>query len=434
MSSDKSREHAGPKESKFWHFRVNDTSAEQYEYLLNVECEYINIGALEKNKVREGEHYHVIVKFKRSFGLGSVKKLLLFNQKLNPADWYLATKYTRTKNLNNMVAYAIKNGSRFESCQISKRDGGEFKDESDSDDVGVQDMEIKDDDPEFKPCPDIWFTYKRINLSKCTKYQKNELRTYHARRLNYQWFELNDFSFSLTGAFKTLCANCQHKPDLKNLTRLCNWYIYGEPGTGKSSLIEFLFPKHFRKIKTNEKWDSYSNYLKEHEVVYFDELDSISDFDMCLGNFAEFKTITDVYPFPVRSNYGNQQIMVRPKRFVITSNFSFSMVVSSDDKHGRKVQHQEKLLSAFGRRFKVLTIDQAHELTGTHFDKAKKRTVYNDDVDYFCTETDTIIYKDIHKESDFVYTEQVDISEDDVFWDLQLENIRKDISGLALAS
>ena len=409
MSSDTTRQHDGPLESKYWHFRCNDISEEQYQLLVNLEVEYINIGAIEPNKTREGSHFHTIIKFKRSYGLGSVKKMLLYNRKLNPFDWYMATKYTKTKNLFLMVKYAIKNGSRYENTKISKRDGG-VDDESDDDtDDEYPDVSVNESDPEFKPCPEAWYKMERINLNKCTKFQKNQLRMYHGRILNYEWFELNDHNYSLTGNFKTLLANCQHNPNLQNLLRLCNWFIYGAPGLGKSSLIDFLFPGHYRKIKTNEKVDSHSNYLERHKVWYFDEMDSISDFDQCLGNFGEFKTITDVYPFPTRCNYGNQQIMVRPNRFVITSNFSFSTILSTDNKYGKKVQHMETLGSAFKRRFRIMTIDQAHEYTGTYFCQERKRTFYKYGVSHFDTETDTIVYEDGFDESEVAYN-QYDLS------------------------
>lgn len=365
MSSDKSKQHDGPLESKYWHFRCNDVSEEQYQHLLTIDCEYINIGAIEPNKTRTGSHFHTIIKFKRSYGLGSVKKLLLLNQKLNPFDWYMATKYTRTKSLEHMVKYAIKNGSRYETTANNNTL------------PPIQDIE-HDVNPTKGLTPDELFDLR---------YKKCQL-------LDIHWFSKYDKKFSLTQGYKTMVANCQHREDLTNLTRLCNWYIWGPPGLGKSSLIDFMFPGCYKKIRTNDKMDSYSNYKKEHEVVVFDELDTVDAFDRCMGGLEEFKTWSDVYPFPVRNNYGFQQIMIRPKRIVITSNLDIHSVLATENRSGRRVQHFRTVLSAFRRRFREMTIEEAHEFTGTYFDPIKKRTFYKKGVKYFNTETDEIEYED----------------------------------------
>jgi hypothetical protein len=315
------------------------------------------IGALEKNKVRDGYHFHVIVVFNRSQGLRYAQKTLLYNQKLNPFDWYLATRYTRCRTLEAFKAYAIKNGIRYET-----------KDE-------------KDDTEEINnTLNDIAtnITQTQSEIKNLAIIQRNKLRLHHARILDVDWFLENDFNFYLSSQCKSLFANCQHRPDLQNLEILCNYFIYGEPGTGKSSLVDFLFHNCYRKLKTNEKWDSYSNYLKEHETVYFDEMDTLEIFDRCMGGVEEFKTFTDVYPFPVRSNYGNQQVMIRPKRFVISSNFTPSQIFSKPNKFGQQLQNLEMILKAFNRRFKVLHIDEMHTLTETMFHPILKRTYWAD--------------------------------------------------------
>ena len=357
MSSDKSKIHDGPTESKYWHFRCNDTSDEQFEHLKKVECQYINIGALEANRTRAGYHFHAIVVFNRSQGLRYAQKVLLFNQKLNPFDWYLGTRYTRCRTLEAFLAYAVKNGSRFET-KDEEEDNGEINDTLD--DINNNINQNKSD-------------IKKLEVA-----ERNKARLFHARILDVNWFIENDFQFYLSSQCKSLFANCQHKPDLKNLEELDNYYIWGEPGTGKSSLVDFLYTNCFKKLKTNEKWDSYSNYLPEHHTVYFDEMDTLDAFDRCMGGFEEFKTITDVYPFPVRSNYGNQQIMIRPKRFIISSNFTPSQILSKPNKYGQHIQNVEMLLKAFNRRFKVLHISEMHQLTETMFHPIHKRTYHVD--------------------------------------------------------
>jgi len=203
----------------------------------------------------------------------------------------------------------------------------------------------------------------------------------------------HDANYSFTSAFKTMAANCQHNNNIGKLQRLCNWYMYGETGSGKTSLIHFLFPDYYRKSTGNDKWDGYSNYKESHKVVCIDALNTIRDFDICLGNFSQFKTITDYMPFRTDSHYGSHQVSIRPERIIIVSDIPFSRVLETCGKNGRKVHNAEYVGTRFQLRFNIMSIDEAHNFTGTYFDPIKERTFYNPDVDHFCTKTDTIIYK-----------------------------------------
>lgn len=341
-----------PKESKYWHFRINDTSNEQFEKLKNLDCDWIRIGELEKNKVRQGYHYHAAIKFNRSLGIASVKPMVLYNLKLHDDDWYLGTKYTKSKGKGFMI-YTIKQGIRYDSKpsieEIEKK------------------VEIKEEEN------------KNIYSHLSTE-QFDDLRLFKARMLDREWFQKYDRKFFNSNIFKNLWANCQHRSDLKNLFNKDNVYLHGDSGIGKSSLVDFLFPGCYRKLKSNEKWDDYSNYLKAHETVYFDEMDSLEEFDDCLGRFSEFKTITDVYPFPTRYNYGNSLIYIRPKRFFITSNFSISELMTTPNKFGRKPSNIEMLTKAFKRKFlQINEIGIIHEAIGCYFDKNIQRTVWVND-------------------------------------------------------
>lgn len=348
-----------PETSKYWHFRCNDTSTKQYEHLQQVECDYMKIGEIEQNKVREGSHFHAIVIFSRSQRFSYVKKHLLLNQKLRQADWHLSAKYTNNT-VDSFVNYAIKEGTRFTKGNYQSIGKGAVSNI----------IEIEQQAEDQQNLLDVK-TNKESEIER--KRLLNLARIDHARKLDYNWFLMNDMHYFNSGQCKTLFANVQHKK-LENLTEMDNYYIYGEPGTGKSSAITFLYPGHYPKLKTNEKWDSYSNYLPEHETVYFDELDTVDMYDRCMGGLEEFKTMTDVYPFAVRSNYGSAQVMIRPKRFIITSNFTPSQVFSTMNKFGKKLQNVEMILKAFNRRFKVMHISEFQDLKSIYFDKKEKRT------------------------------------------------------------
>lgn len=361
-----------PKESRYWHFRTNDLSNEQFEHLQNCPCDYIKIGAIEKNKIRDGSHYHAIVMFSRQQRYSYAKHHLLYNKELHEADWHLSPKYTNTS-IPQFINYAIKEGIRFDKGKYETKGKGATTVNS-----------IKYDEEQELPSTSEMIQYEKVTelvLTKADqeaerKRQLNLMRVDRARALDYDWFLQNDIHFFNTGNCKSLFANVQHRFDLENLSTLDNYYIYGEPGTGKSSAIEFIYPNCYKKLKTNEKWDSYSNYLPEHETVYFDELDTTDLYERCMGGLEEFKTMTDVYPFPVRSNYGSAQVMIRPKRFIITSNFTPSQVFCTDNKYGKKLQNVEMILRAFNRRFQIMHISEFQKLKGIYFNKDKKRTMY----------------------------------------------------------
>nr|WAE42677.1 MAG: replication associated protein [Cressdnaviricota sp.] len=338
MSTDKSRKHDGPNSSKYWHARFTNPKEEQFELLKKLDYDYINIGDWENNKRRPGKHYHVAIKFKRSYELNYLLNNVLLERNTHIDDYYFATKYSKSTN-TTFVNYVVKEGtSRFE-------------------DGILEDKAIEKEE--------------KVLSEKALQ----AARLHAARILDYDWFFENDFNYFNGSQCKALLANCQHRSGLQNLEELDNYYIWGESGTGKSSLVHFLYPECYQKIKSNEKWDSYSNYLEGHETVYFDEMDGLENYDKCMGGSEGIKTFTDVYPFAVRSNYGNSQIMIRPKRFVITSNYTPSEVFSQPDRFGKKMHHVDRFIQAFNRRFKVMHISEAHAYFRCKFDYDIKRTV-----------------------------------------------------------
>lgn len=346
-----------PDTSKYFHFRVNDLSQEQYDHLTQVDCKYMKIGAIEQNKIRTGGHYHTILVFERSVRVSYAKRLCLYNKKLSKADWYCQPKYTATT-VENFIKYAIKEGIRFTKGTYIPCGRGAITDkvQANTESTEIQEANTGEDKAAQKAA------YMQLRLQK-------------AQMLDVDWFMKHDLNYFLTSQCKALFANCQHRTNLTNLTELDNYYIYGDPGTGKSSAVEHVYPGCYRKIKTNEKWDSYSNYLPAHETVYFDELDTIDMYERCMGGLEEFKTMTDVYPFPTRANYGSTQVNVRPKRFIITSNFTPPQVFATENRFGKKIQHLEMILKAFKRRFKVMHISEFQKLKGIEFDRTIMRTV-----------------------------------------------------------
>ena len=123
-----------------------------------------------------------------------------------------------------------------------------------------------------------------------------------------------------------------------------NYWIYGEPGTGKSrwarslTTLDKIYPKN-----TNKWWDGFKP--SEHRVVVME------DFPQDGNHFAQLMKIwSDRYSFIGEVKGG--QIMINPGSFflVITSNYSIETVFPGED------------AAAIRRRFKEIQILNQNDL------------------------------------------------------------------------
>ena len=314
----------GPKESAYWHFRINDLSNEQFSLIQNCSnVEWVVIGEIEKEN-EKGEHYHVAIKFNRSFRKQTVLNKLLYDTSLvNDKDYYLETKYTKSTVIQ-FIDYVIKNGVRFDTYGID-----EAKEEG-----------------------------KEESATKMSKVELQKLRIQKIREGDEDWFLTNDFDFMLGSKYAKLVVLCQ--PQCNDILNgdLENYWVWGPSGTCKSATVHHLWPDAYSKVCSNEKWDNYSNTLPGHKVVHVEEVDDFSDIEKGLEGLAGVKRMADRYPFPVRMNYGSRNLNIRPKTIVITSNFSPAQILSTPDKHGNVTRGIETQLKALSRKFHIMHIDQ----------------------------------------------------------------------------
>lgn len=119
------------------------------------------------------------------------------------------------------------------------------------------------------------------------------------------------------------------------------WY-WGVPGAGKSYLARQRFPKAYLKM-ANKWWDGY----QQQENVILDEIEK----DCKLGH--HLKIWTDSYGFIAEIK--GEAVKIRPKNFVITSNYSIEEVFGED----------MMLVTALKRRFKVVHFPTPYKINGS---------------------------------------------------------------------
>lgn len=133
-----------------------------------------------------------------------------------------------------------------------------------------------------------------------------------------------------------------YMPKLPDLTELENVWLYGPPGVGKSRSARILYPGAYFKAG-NKWWDGYQG---EENVI-------IDDFELdfkCLGHYL--KIWADRYSFIAEYKGGSMHI--RPKRIIVTSNYSIEEVFAAD----------QTMVGAVKRRF-----EQRHIQTPLTFEE-----------------------------------------------------------------
>lgn len=124
-------------------------------------------------------------------------------------------------------------------------------------------------------------------------------------------------------------------PDASDVTGL---WIWGPPGVGKSRKARADFPGAYKKL-CNKWWDGYNPAV--HENVIMDDMDLVHS---VLG--YHLKIWCDRYAFVAEVKGG--ALAVRPKTFVVTSNYSIEQIFG----------HDEECAKAIRRRCKVVHMDE----------------------------------------------------------------------------
>lgn len=130
-------------------------------------------------------------------------------------------------------------------------------------------------------------------------------------------------------------------------------WLYGFPGTGKTSLFKFLYPNYYKKDLQNKFWDLYNE--EHHKHVVLEDLDSIA---MDKLGIQFLKTICDEAGFTIDQKYKTPQ--VTRATILVTSNQNIEQLINGMEE--RKMVETTKI--AIARRFLQLRVDQLQRLLG----------------------------------------------------------------------
>lgn len=128
-------------------------------------------------------------------------------------------------------------------------------------------------------------------------------------------------------------------------------YLFGFPGSGKTSLLNFIYPGYYKKDLSNRFWDLYDETIHSH--VMLEDLDS-NNLEKLGVQFL--KTICDEAGFPIDQKYKTPQLT--RATVLITSNQDLDSLVNCVD----DLKCIEVTKSALKRRFLQIRVDQLQRL------------------------------------------------------------------------
>lgn len=149
-------------------------------------------------------------------------------------------------------------------------------------------------------------------------------------------------------------------------------YLYGYPGTGKTSLLKMVYEDYYKKNLENKFWDLYNEDVHTH--VMLEDLDS-TVLDKLGVQFI--KTICDEAGFAIDQKYKSPQLT--RATILVTSNQDIDQLITLCD----ECKLVESTRAALKRRFYQLRVDQLQRLLGlkliNEYERKQLKKSGNDD-------------------------------------------------------
>lgn len=121
-------------------------------------------------------------------------------------------------------------------------------------------------------------------------------------------------------------------------------WLYGYPGTGKTSIMKLIYPQMYKKDLQNKFFDLYDEKIHTHIM-----LEDVDHENVERLGIQFLKTICDEAGFPIDQKYKTPQIT--RSTILVTSNFAINDVMPDDQKAVRET------IAALLRRFWHVRID-----------------------------------------------------------------------------
>jgi len=127
-------------------------------------------------------------------------------------------------------------------------------------------------------------------------------------------------------------------------------WIYGFPGTGKTAIMNYIYPNTYKKDLNNRFFDLYDDKIHDH--IMLEDLDHANVEKL---GIQFLKTLCDESGFPIDQKYKTPQLT--KSTILVTSNFTINAVVPE----GKGV---EETKMALHRRFLEVRVDDFLRLLG----------------------------------------------------------------------
>lgn len=150
-------------------------------------------------------------------------------------------------------------------------------------------------------------------------------------------------------------AMIMQKRDKLTSTGDPHMWVWGNPGIGKSAVLNYIYPKYYKKNLYNKFFDLYDPQLHTHVMLEDLDHDSI---DKLSVNFV--KTLCDEAGFPIDQKYKTPQLA--RATILVTSNFKIDEVIIHSDETNGNARAQNS--AALYRRFYHIEIHQLLQLLG----------------------------------------------------------------------
>lgn len=149
-------------------------------------------------------------------------------------------------------------------------------------------------------------------------------------------------------------------------------YVHGFPGTGKTSLLQFLYPRNYKKDLSCRFWELFDP--KKHSHVILEDFDS-----NCLDNLGLqwFKTICDEAGFNYDQKFKSTQL--GKATILVTSNQDLDSLITQSDETKLVMETRR----ALHRRFWQIRVDVLQRLLGLklipEFERKQLKRAGNED-------------------------------------------------------